>query len=449
MNGFAIDINKNTLIMVIGIALLGITLAILGTNFSYFFAFGVLIGILMVISIFMKPESGLYFIAAVIPIGRFTMPGLPFNFTLADGLIIIALFSWILRKLAYEKKYRLAKDKLFIFLSIFAVFSGLSLYNCQDKLRGSIELVQTIEYFIIIPYLFFDLIKNTKQIKGILWTMVIASAFFAPWGIYEAVVKGIRATSIAGHPNAFGIYLAMLIPIAYVLLLDEKHPLKRLFLIGLLVILGLALMATISRAGWLAATFSLLIVNYKKGIKKTATLSLVIMILVGILVAFYIPNTVSKRIKTITEVKTETAGGRLEQYKNALNMIKSHPFLGVGINEAVRYNIYREKKGSGSQVGGEIHNFYLSTAAERGLFAFFTLLGFIFLHLKRLNKLVNLRLGSLSNLSLICLTSSLGFLLGNLFHNSIGRGNGNMFMMIVGVALVLESIYRHPTVREK
>ena len=448
MNGYALNIEKNKLIIGVSVAILGFALTIVGANFSFLLAFGVLVVILMVISIFLKPESALYFIAAVIPIGRFTMPGLPFYMTLADGLIIIALFSWILRKLAYEKKYKLVNDKMFVFLGLFVVLSGLSIYNSHNKIRSFIELVQTIEYFIIIPYLFFDLIKNTKQIKGILWTMVIASAFFAPWGIYEAIAKGMRATSIAGHPNAFGIYLAMLIPIAYVLLLDEKHPLKRLFLIGLLVILGLALMATISRAGWLAVTFSLLIVNYKKGIKKTATLSLVIMILVGILVAFYIPNTVSERIKTITEVKTETTGGRLEQYKNALNMIKSHPFLGVGINEAVRYNIFSERKG-GPAGRAEMHNFYLAVASERGLFAFFALLGFIFLHLKRLNKLVNLRLGSLSNLSLICLTSSLGFLLGNLFHNSIGRGNGNMFMMIVGVALVLESIYRHPTTRKK
>jgi hypothetical protein len=38
--------------------------------------------------------------------------------------------------------------------------------------------------------------------------------------------------------------------------------------------------------------------------------------------------------------------------------------------------------------------------------------------------------------------ASLSFLLGNLFHNSVGRGNGNLFMMIVGMVLALHNISR-------
>lgn len=443
MNGYALNIEKDKLIICASIAILGLSLSIIGVNFSFILAFGILIGILMAISIFVKPETALYFIAAIVPIGRFTMPGLPFYMTVADALIVITLFSWIMRKLVYEKRYKLANDKIFVFLAIFAIVSGLSLYNCQDKMRGIFELIQTIEYFIIIPYLFFDLIKNTKQVKNIFWTMAIASCFFAPWGIYEALFRGMRATSIAGHPNAFGIYLAMIIPMAYVLLLDEKHPLRKTFLLGLLVILGLTLMATISRAGWLAASVALILINYKKGIKKTITISLIIIALVGLLVSFYMPETISERIKTITEGKMETTGGRLQQYKNALNMIKAHPFLGVGMDEGYKYNVFSERgQGIGGEGRAEIHNFFLSIASERGLFSLLAFLGFIFIHLKRMNTLSNLKLKNFSSLSLICFTASVAFLIGNLFHNSVGRGNGNMFMMFVGLGLALQSIYR-------
>ena len=385
---------------------------------------------------------GLYFIAIVVPIGRFTVPGLPFFMTAADVLIILTMLSWLFRKLAYEKKYKMVNNNLFVFLGLFTIFSGLSIYNCIDKVGGTIEFIQTVEYFIIIPYICFDLIKSLRQIRIIAWLMALMSIPFALWGIYEGVILGGRAVSIAGHPNAFGIYLAMIIPLTYVLLLNENNKFAKLILTGALAISAFALMATISRAGWLAASISLVVINFIKGIKKTAILTLSIICLVALLVSFYLPDTVSQRFQTFTKPTSATTGGRLQQYKNALEMIKAHPFFGVGIDEAVRYNLYSEQEDLSQKGGGEIHNFYLSFAAERGLLAFISFITFVFLYLRRLYKLSNLKIPLISDYSLIFLGCSLSFLVGNMFHNSIGRGNGNLFMLIVGMALALNSIYK-------
>ncbi|MCK5306499.1 MAG: O-antigen ligase family protein [Candidatus Omnitrophica bacterium] len=420
----------------------GFLLAVLSALYSFAVALGVLLGVLASIAIFVKPEMGLYFIAIVVPIGRFTVPGLPFFMTAADVLIILTMLSWLFRKLAYEKKYKMVNNNLFVFLGLFTIFSGLSIYNCIDKVGGTIEFIQTVEYFIIIPYICFDLIKSLRQIRIIAWLMALMSIPFALWGIYEAVILGGRAVSIAGHPNAFGIYLAMIIPLAYVLLLNENNKFAKLILTGALAISAFALMATISRAGWLAASISLVVINFIKGIKKTAILTLSIICLVALLVSFYLPDTVSQRFQTFTKPTSATTGGRLQQYKNALEMIKAHPFFGVGIDEAVRYNLYSEQEDLSQKGGGEIHNFYLSFAAERGLLAFISFITFVFLYLRRLYKLSNLKIPLISDYSLIFLGCSLSFLVGNMFHNSIGRGNGNLFMLIVGMALALNSIYK-------
>lgn len=441
MNIAYINLNANKIFIGLLIVLIAVGLPLLGSITSYLYAFGILIAVAVTIAILVKTQVGLYLIAAVVPVGRYTVPGLPFQMTLADILLIIMLFSWIIRKLVYEKRYKLVNDSIFAFLALFVMFSGLSLYNSQNITRSTFELIQTIEYFLIIPYLFFDMIRNTRQVKKIFWTVVLMSAVFAPIGLYEAIIKGVRATSIAGHPNAFGIYLAMVLPIAYTLFLDEKHPGKKIFLLGLLSLLGFTLMATISRAGWLAAFLALAIVGLKKGIKKSLVIGLVVIGIVGLLVSVFMADTVSSRLGTITEVKTETTGGRIQQYENAFAMIKAHPLLGVGLNEAIRYNITTEVEG-GPQIRAEIHNFYLAVAAERGLFALCALLIALGMFLIRMNKIADEKLKTISPYAVILLASSVAFLVGNMFHNSVGRGNGNFFMILVGIGLALSSIKR-------
>lgn len=445
MNDYMLNIEKNKLIIGLSVGILGLALVILGANFSYLLAFGVLVGILMVISILAKPETGLYFIAAVIPIGRYTVPGLPFYMTMADGLIIIALFSLILRKLVYEKRYKLITDKIFVLLILFTLFSGLSIYNSLNKMSSFFEFIQTIEYFVIIPYLIFDLTKNIKQVRNILWILVVFCGLFSLYGIYEGLVLGMRSMSIAGHANAFGIYLAMIIPITYALFLSAKNKSKKVILIGILGLSGAALLLTLSRAGWLAAIIAILIINFKVGIKRSLIVGLSVLLIFIATSHFYMPDQVKERFKTITSGAEDTSGGRIEQYENALEMVKMHPFLGVGLNEAIRYNEVVETKG-GPKIRAEMHNVYLAIASERGLIALVFFLSFVLIYLVSL-----WRNSTFTNIYgvyfLAMLASSVAFLFGNMFHNSVGRGNGNLFMMIVGMALALQNLYKRDYVK--
>jgi O-antigen ligase len=424
-------------ILMLAACIVAVFLSVLGAGYSYLFALVTFIGIFSTIIIFAKPECGLYLVAVFIPIGKYTLPGIPFNVTASDVLIIITLLSWLIRKIVYEKKYKSANDKLFIFLVIFCVLSTLALFNCKNKARGSIELIQTFEYFIVIPYLFLDLIKNPKQIRIILWIMVFGAFVYSPLGILEAV-RGIRATSIAGHANAFGAYLAMLIPIVYCLFLNEKKSAKKIILITAMILSALAFMGTLSRGSWLALFAALLVFSVKSGVKKSFFIGITLVIIVFGLVSFLMPGMVTERIKTMTEMKVDTTGERLSQVDNAIDMIKMHPFLGVGMNEAVRYNEVVDTKG-GPKIHAEMHNVYLAIASERGLIALFFFLAFVFLYLTRLWHVC-----TFSNIYgvyfIIFFSASVSFLIGSLFHNSVGRGNGNFFMMIVGMALALQNL---------
>jgi O-antigen ligase len=426
-----VELNKNKYFFPLAI-LVAVALSIFTAKYSFVISVILFLGLLATLFIFSKPELGLYFIAFVIPIGRYTLPGIPFNVTASDVLIIITLVSWLTRKLVYEKKYKPANDSLFIFLSIFCIFSALSLFNCNDKMRGSIELIQTFEYFLVIPYLFLDLIKNKKQIMIILWMMVAGSLIYAPLGILEAV-RGMRATSIAGHANAFGAYLAMIIPIIYSLLLKEKRHLQRFIIVCSLVLSALAFMGTLSRGSWLALFASMLVLSFKEGFKKNFIIGVTFIVIISGLVAFLMPEMVSSRIRTMTEMQVETTGERLEQVDNAINMIKTHPFLGVGLNETPDYNPFQHAQ-------GEVHNFFLQIGAERGLGALTIIIAFFSFYIYRLNKMTNTFIGDYKDYSVVFLSISIAFLVASLFGYPVGRGNANVFMMFVGMSLALSSI---------
>ena len=351
------DVKKNKLLAICASFILAIVLVVIGIYSSALIAIGVLAGIVATIVIFTKPELGLYILAVVVPIGRFTVPGLPFKMTIADIIILLIFASWILRKLVYEKKYAVVKDKIFVLLVLFTVFSGLSIYNSLNKMSSFFEFIQTIEYYVIIPYLIFDLTRNIKQVRNILWILVAFCGLFSLYGIYEGLVLGLRSTSIAGHANALGIYLAMIIPVIYSLFLSENNKSKKIILIGLLTLGGVALLLTLSRAGWLAAFICILIINFKAGIKRSLMIGLSVLLIFIVVSHFYMPEQIKDRFESFTSDEKDTSGGRVEQYKNALEMIKMHPFLGVGMNEAIRYNEVVETKG-GSKVRAEMHNVY-------------------------------------------------------------------------------------------
>jgi len=433
------DLKNNKLLAICASFVLAMGLVVVSVYSSALIAIGIFTGIISTLVIFTKPELGLYILAAVVPIGRYTVPGLPFKMTLADIVIIMVFISWIFRKLAYEKKYAVVKDKLFVLLILFTLFSGLSIYNSLNKMSSFFELIQTIEYYVIIPYLIFDLIKNIKQIKNILWILAIFCGLFSLYGIYEGLIIGTRSTSIAGHPNAFGIYLAMIIPVSYVLYLAENNKTKKALLMGLLALSGATLLTTLSRAGWLAAFVGISIISIKVGLKRSLIIGLVTLFALLIVGHFYMPEQISDRFETFTSDEKDTSGGRIDQYKNALGMIKAHPFLGVGMNQAIRYNEVVETKG-GPKIRAEMHNVYLAIASERGLIALVFFLSFAAMYLSRLWH--NSTFSNIYGVYFLAMFSaSLAFLFGNMFHNSVGRGNGNLFMMIVGVALALQGIY--------
>jgi O-antigen ligase len=169
-----------------------------------------------------------------------------------------------------------------------------------------------------------------------------------------------RAISTFPDPHMFSIYLGMALPLALGLSFSGK---KKIYLILLLVIL-LADLLTFSRGGYIGLAsglmFFVIFIVWSKKIKIKKVLA---GFALGIVFLIFILNSpIGNRFLTSFNAKEGSNQGRLEMWKEAVDIIESNP-LGVGLgNYALEIKAtadYREPFYA--------HNFYLDIAAETGI----------------------------------------------------------------------------------
>jgi putative inorganic carbon (hco3(-)) transporter len=169
-------------------------------------------------------------------------------------------------------------------------------------------------------------------------------------------------------------------------------------------------------------------------------------ILIGILLIF--PFVMPSNIKNwAREIKYQPLVflcnyDRISIYRNALNMIKHHPFIGVGVNTfSKNYAKYKLPEPENAKTPDSIyaHNIYLHTAGEIGLLglgAFFWMLFSLFKkNIQIYNNLKDDYLQIISISLVACLIAFLinGFTETNLYYARVAM----IFWYIIGFSLAL------------
>ena len=104
--------------------------------------------------------------------------------------------------------------------------------------------------------------------------------------------------------------------------------------------------------------------------KKPKILFLAVPVLViGVLI---MPASIKSRIYSIVDLNNETVKDRLYMVYTGWEIFKDHPFFGVGANNIE--NVYLKYKHPHATITNmHLHNNFLHTLAERGIFAFISL----------------------------------------------------------------------------
>ncbi|MFA5316562.1 MAG: O-antigen ligase family protein [Dehalococcoidales bacterium] len=309
---------------------------------------------------------------------------------IARNLAFFVLLIWILHIIVY-KDFKITRTLQNVFVLGLAVTLLISCfrhfeYSFQDYLELASKAV--ILYLIIA-----NIVKTKKQIL-ILIGILIVSGVISSGAAFFQYIHGIGLTLIGSvvrvfgttqNPNILAAELVLVVPIAITLVINVKRVFAKFILSLCLGALLMAIVLTFSRAG-MATLCIVLFLSFLqiilRGKHKVSTLLLlfVIFALISVAVLPFVPNEYWERMGTITDTKEISIASRLDAWKLALDMIREHPFTGVG------YGLFKYEFMTAAITSADIttkfvlyhaHNLYLHTGAEAGILAALLVLAII------------------------------------------------------------------------
>jgi len=320
-------------------------------------------------------------------------PGMPITLT---GLLLLALYIlWL-----FGPRLRGASISLFpqvtIPFGLIVVWSGLSFLVAAEPSYVLARFPHALAAFLLFLYVA-NLVKSPADIAFVIKCIAVTVTFSAVLGIcqyfagssFDFQFLGGREAQLAlqygpanisrvsgflGHANNLALFLSALLPV--VLGCAIRVGGYRLRLLCLISFgLGLVtLVLTYSRGGWMAFFISVFLIAIfllkRRGRKQfsRAAVRVVGLGLVALILVFPLLPSVMARL---TEDDYGAARSRIPMARTALEMIGENLLTGVGLGN-YRYvvpdydnNPIADRKGKPMSV----HNIYLLTAAELGIFA--------------------------------------------------------------------------------
>jgi len=261
----------------------------------------------------------------------------------------------------------------------------------------------------------------------------------------ERGAKVFRVGAFLSHPNVFGIFLAVLLPIAIGTFLLRVGKGYRLFFLSSASLGMAALIVTLSRSGWVSFTAAFVLLMFlmvlHPGLRRRSIFAAVAAsgALVAVSLVFY--NQIMARI---FDSRASAMLGREEYLRDAWGLITAKPWLGWGLNSYVLavppFTQYGARMANLHYKGWipPVHNIYFLWWAETGIVG-------LALHLAMLGTIFWVGLGNLRvndktlfTVNAACLGGVLALLVDGFFSFSL-RFNSilRVFWVLAGMIMAV------------
>jgi len=315
-------------------------------------------------------------------------------------LIISAIF--LLRNQLKQIDFSIFRNPVIIVFLLYFLATAFSLFFAANPKEGIFDSIKTFSILILIIY-FTDSFTNTPDWSGkISKMMMVAAAVALAAGYYQYLtlvigsktmflpdgretiylVKGLMA-----HKNQFSDYLMMLLPFLVYGVYRFKRVLRIVAVVLIVSILFLIILLQ-TRSVWtgiiimIIVGISLLLFLYKQfllsvELRNSIAIVCLAVILTGTgILAFggrQNSNSYLNKLRSITNPEAGNNSFRLKVWGSTLEMIKDHPFTGVGAGnwqlEISKYlpglNFTQKEMN-----WGRPHNDYLWILSEKGIIGF-------------------------------------------------------------------------------
>jgi O-antigen ligase len=283
------------------------------------------------------------------------------SITAAQAAILVAQAAW-LGKLVRAKNERALHFPLLLPIAAFYLASALASVTAADPWLSFKALRNVFE-----PAFFFLLVNHIsgeERATALSDVLIAAATVMAVYGLTQSIAEG-PAFRVHGTMSIYMTFAGILMLIALVVLaqlLFASRGRRSWGLVGSLVLLTAALVMTHTRGAWigLAAGVALILCCRQKRF-------LLVLPVAAVVIFWASPEAVRARIRSIVDPQDVTARERLYMWGSGLQMIRDHPWTGVGIN-GVRgvYQAYKHPNAVRDQ-RAHLHSNPFQVAAERGL----------------------------------------------------------------------------------
>ncbi len=268
-------------------------------------------------------------------------------------------------------------------------------------------------------------IKSMVAICLVISIFMIYEFFIGENFIYSRMVRSVyigknfsynnRAFGIFYHPTIAGAFLTMIFPFIALFLSDKGNKARLIFGHVAFIVISIAVFLTFSKMAWIILGGMYLWYLRHKGIYVERLILIVFSILA---LTFFVKINVFKH-QFSPDFMVIAVGYRLKSLFIAMDMIKQHPIMGLGLDH---FRLLYLNYCSEPNVPYHLRipdNMYLTILTETGLIGFISFITFILVLIKKaINKLKNIESGSKKLLVETIFVSIASVLIHNLSYDS-------------------------------
>jgi putative inorganic carbon (HCO3(-)) transporter len=321
--------------------------------------------VLAVVLILWRYEIGVFMAAGFAAVLSTTQLLLLIGLTLASFAL-----RWLLGKVP---KYTATPiDALVVLFSVVLVYSTATSYFVGDSLG-----VLVVHGLFLAFYFVLTRTVNTRhKLYLLVLFLIISGTLTSLYGVYQYYTGGVAASawidqemfediqtrvgSTFNNPNILGEYLIMMIPLAFAALWYRKKPIYNVVFLGMLAVMGIAMIFTFSRGAWLGlmlAVIAFFVVRDKR---------LLALVLVALMIMpFVLPPSIINRFTSIGNLEDTSSSYRMSILIGSWRMVQDYWISGIGLGSEAFKAIY-PKYSLAAAYAHHSHNIYLQIILEMG-----------------------------------------------------------------------------------
>jgi O-antigen ligase len=309
----------------------------------------------------------------------------PSEFLLLQGLTMLVMVLWLLRFWLHPRLHLFWPPVCWC-VAAFVIYAVFRTHYADVEYVARQELMRVLLYAV----LFLACLNNLSRPNAIRWVvygLVLLGTLQASLAVHQFITHSPhiwgwlrppgfldRGSGTYICPNHLAGLLEMILPLALAYTVASRSsPVTRILLGYSSLVMTAGVVVSMSRGGWLAASFGLVILLalLARTPRQWIALAVLVLVLAGSGVFFY-SRSISLQLR-VDDVRRHLNRGlqhhtRYGMVAAAFRMWTDHPWFGVGpAHFDLRYRNYRAEHGLYQNRPGRVHNDYLNTLADWGV----------------------------------------------------------------------------------